>query len=284
MNNMNDLTTALIDIVAGLGKNDLRLIVGGGFGLYLRHRYLVPRDGRTLLKHWPEPRSTNDIDLFLRAELFVDSSLLEPLMKTLGRLNYQPVETAKYYQFVKQEGPLKVDLLTGTEEFLKGKGVMAKNRRAYPKPKILLHARTVNEAITLEEHLAPVTIAGLRSDGRKAEIRVSVPHPFTYIMLKLFALRDRLNDPEKDYGRHHALDIFTVVATMSEEEWSVSQKLRDVFSQDPRYREATDIVKTLFADRQSFGVVRIKESPYYREVFELDDFLSVLKELFLEML
>ncbi len=119
------------------------------------------------------------------------------------------------------------------------------------------------------------------SSGEKNKIKVFVPHPFTFIVLKIFALRDRVNDVEKDNGRHHALDIFSVLSTMSEMEWDDAKKMKKQFLSNPVMEESSKIVGKLFNDIGSLGIMRIKESPYYRESFELESFISILKELFL---
>jgi len=35
-------------------------------------------------------------------------------------------------------------------------------------------------------------------------------------MMKLLAFRDRLDDTDKAFGRYHALDLYTILATMTE--------------------------------------------------------------------
>jgi hypothetical protein len=109
----------------------------------------------------------------------------------------------------------KVDLLVGPlgqfRERLRVKGVCAR-----PTGTIKLHAHTVEEAIHIDESPVSVTISGTRSDGKPAEAQVHVPQAFTYLMMKLFAFRDRKEDEDKHLGRHHALDLYTIVAMQVE--------------------------------------------------------------------
>lgn len=86
-----DLQTALLDLLHEVQGADLKLIIGGGYGIYLKTDYVRQRGILTLLQHWPEPRSTNDLDLFLRPELLVDSAKLKPLAEAIARLGYQVV-------------------------------------------------------------------------------------------------------------------------------------------------------------------------------------------------
>jgi hypothetical protein len=52
-------------------------------------------------------------------------------------------------------------------------------------------------------------------------------------MMKLFAFRDRLSDPNKEFGRYHALDLYTILATTTEQEWEYALHLRDQYKDDP---------------------------------------------------
>lgn len=96
-----DLKTALLDLLEKIRDSEIKLIIGGGFGIYLKTNYVKRHDMRTLLDQWPEPRSTNDLDLFLRPELLIESSKLKPLVGAITGLGYQVVPGAENYQFVK---------------------------------------------------------------------------------------------------------------------------------------------------------------------------------------
>ena len=282
MDELSQLSDALLDLIGHISGARLKLIVGGGFGIYLRHKELLKAgNAGTLLKEWPQPRSTNDLDLFLKTELLADSAKLKPLADAIQQLGYNPIATAKYYQFFKpgpkggEAGGFKIDILTGPVERLREIGVKADSRRAHPVPKIEFHAHPLDEALTLEEHLKSVVI---ESSGRHGE--VFLPHPFSFIMMKLFALRDRQDDPEKDYGRHHALDIYTVVAMMTRREWEESLQLAEKYKHSIKAQEAAGIVRKMFKDELSAGVIRLRESKYYKDCFQLVEFLRALKDLF----
>lgn len=83
---MPTLRSALLELLFDLRHDDLPLIIGGGYGLYLKREQVRQQGRRTLLSEWPEARATNDLDLFLRPEL-----LLNPLqLKTLALLVERP--------------------------------------------------------------------------------------------------------------------------------------------------------------------------------------------------
>ena len=69
-----DLRTSLLDLLHEIAAADIKLIIGGGFGIFLKVDHVQRLGIRALLHEWPEPRSTNDLDLFLRPELLVEST------------------------------------------------------------------------------------------------------------------------------------------------------------------------------------------------------------------
>jgi hypothetical protein len=137
---MPDLQTALLDLLYEVQGTELKLIIGGGYGIYLKNDHVRRMGMRTLLREWPEPRSTNDLDLFLRPELLINPVKLKPLANAIDRLGYQAVQGAEKYQFAKsgpggiEAGSIKIDILTGPRKFFKGTKVKADARRARPKP------------------------------------------------------------------------------------------------------------------------------------------------------
>jgi hypothetical protein len=282
-----DLQTALLDLLYEIRDTGEKLIVGGGYGIYLKMAHLRRTDERTLLKNWPEPRSTNDLDLFLRPELLVESNKLKPLAQALKRLEYTVVPSAKHYQFSRlgpkgtEAGSLKIDLLTGPRNRFEGTTVKADSRRAKPKPSVGIHAHPVDEALSLDERLCPTILAGNLSSGDPWETEVLLPHSFTFALMKLFAFRDRLEDKDKDFGRYHALDLYTILAMTTEQDWKFALKLRDHHSEDPVVMEAGRLVEEYFSGLEQPGMIRLRESPYFRPELQLKEFMSVLNELFL---
>jgi hypothetical protein len=283
---ITDLRTALLDLLHEVQDTDIKLIIGGGYGIYLKAEYVRRLRLRTLLLEWPEPRSTNDLDLVLRPELLIEPAKLEPLAESILRLGYQVVPGAEKYQFVKPgpggagAGGLKIDLLTGPQSHFHGTRVRTDSRRARPNPSIGIHAHPMDEAATLEEGLLSLSFDGKLSSGDLWQTEIFLPHPYTFLMMKLFAFRDRLKDVNKEFGRYHALDLYTILATTTEEEWRIALELRDQYKDQPYVKKAGDLVSDYFSALDCMGMVRLKESTYYRPELQLGDFMSALQELF----
>lgn len=281
-----DLQTSLLDLLFEIEGTDIKLIVGGGFGIYLKISYVQKLGIRTLLQEWPEPRSTNDLDLFLRPELLIESAKLKPMAEAIAKLNYKVVPGAEKYQFVKPgpggtvSGSVKIDILTGPQDRFHGTQVKTDARRARPKPSVGIHAHPVDEALTLEEGLLPVLMSGTLSSGEFRQAEVFLPHPYTFLLMKLFAFRDRLKDADKEFGRYHALDLYTILSTTTEKEWRYALKLRDQNENQPYVLEAGRVVSEHFSALDRLGMIRLRESIYYRAELLLDEFMSAIQELF----
>ena len=282
---LTDLQTSLLDLLQEIKGTEIKLIVGGGFGIYLKIDHVIRTGARTLFQQRPEPRSTNDLDLFLRPELLIESEKLKPLAKAISKLGYQVVRGAEKYQFVKAgpvggvPGSIRIDILTGPREDFTETRVKVDARRARPKPSVGIHAHPVDEAPTLEKGLISVLLEG-RLGSNLFHEEVLLPHPFTFLMMKLFAFRDRLDDENKSYGQYHALDLYTILSVTTEPEWKYALELRDQFKDAPHVVEAGDLVFRYFSSLDRLGIIRLKESSYYRPGLQLNDFISAFQELF----
>jgi len=139
----------------------------------------------------------------------------------------------------------------------------------------------VDEALTLERGLLAVVISGALRTGEQWRGEVFLPNPFTFAMMKLFAFRDRLEkDPDQAKAEYHAIDIYSILATTTESEWTQALALRDEFQRHPLVIEAGRIAHEFFDRPEQMGLLRLRESRYYRGDFKLYDFSSALLELF----
>ncbi len=83
---MDPLTANLLDLLFELREHPIPLTIGGGFGLYLKRMRLEQTRERTLFSQLPMPRATNDLDLFLRADVLCDLESMKIVAATLDRL------------------------------------------------------------------------------------------------------------------------------------------------------------------------------------------------------
>jgi len=283
---MPDLKTSLLDLLFELKDTDIKLIIGGGFGIFLKIEHVKQLRIRTLLQELPEARSTNDIDLFLRPELLIHSEKLKPMANAFKKLGYRVVAGAEKYQFIKsgegdtQTSSVKIDILTGPQSYFHNTTVKVDKRRVRPHPSVGIHAHPVDEAVTLEEELLQKTLAGELTSGEKWQAEIFLPHPYTFLMMKLFAFRDRLNYADKEFSRYHALDIYAILATITEEEWRSAFKICKEYSDNRFIKEAGLIVSQYFSGIDRMGIIQLQESHYYRHDFQLNEFISALTELF----
>ncbi|MDP2863478.1 MAG: hypothetical protein Q8N95_11860 [Desulfobacterales bacterium] len=283
---MPALQKELLDLLHELHGTDVKLIIGGGFGIYLKTDHVRRIEVRTLLRQWPEPRSTNDLDLFLRPELLIEPAKLKPLAEAITRLGYKVVKGAEKYQFVKsgrgrdKAGSIKIDILTGPQNRFEGTSVRTDSRRARPNPSVGIHAHPVDEALTLEEGLLSVFLDQKPDMSEPTHGQVFLPQPYTFLMMKLFAFRDRIDDADKEFGRYHALDLYTILATTMESEWKQALLFRDRYRNKSHVIEAGRLVAKFFSALEKSGMIRLRESSYYRPELQLDEFMSAMHELF----
>lgn len=287
MTGMRELETALLDLLFELRETEIKLVVGGGYGIYLRGRHVRLNKTRTILTVAPTPRSTNDLDIILRPELLIVSAKLQPLPVALRNLGYEVITGAEKYQFAKGNlgemgtRPIKIDLLTGPRSEFAGTSAEVDSRRVKPRPRVGVHAHHLDEALGLEEGLLSATLEGTLSSGREWKTEVYLPNPYTFLMMKLFAFRDRFEDADKSFGQYHALDMYTILSTTSESEWGLALRLRDRFQREEFSRKAREITIGYFSAQSKPGVIRLKENPNFRRDFEVGRFISILGELFI---
>lgn len=283
MSELDSLERSLLELLAKLDLATCPIILGGGYGLYLRRNFLVAAGTRTLLDQWPEARSTNDLDLFLRPEFICDSSRLSVFKQALDELGYAPVKGAEHYQFRKHDPAgviqrgIKIDLLTGPSSAFQGTTARVDVRRVRPRPSVEVHAHPTDEAITLVDDLQKVKLA---SAGRASKPFVFLPHPFTYVLMKLYAFRDQVGDASREHGSHHALDLYAIVAMMTEAQWNRANEMAARHASSSVVQEAARIVGEMFASTTSQGLLMMRGNPYCRETLQLDEFIALVQELF----
>jgi hypothetical protein len=107
-----------------------------------------------------------------------------------------------------------------------------------------LHGQLTPEAEFTEDEAMVLDISPDQSG-----LMVNLPHAFPYLVMKLFALRDGPTSKAPTKARRHALDMFTIWATMTESEFNTAGALRERYTAHPLMAEVRGITSDLFAGR-----------------------------------
>jgi len=271
------LRTALVDLIRATSAAGIRVFLGGGYGLYLKQIHLASTQQRTFLpaEAWPRPRGTPDLDIFLPTEIVVDIKHMVRLREVLDELGYKPDDRARFMHFEKpvSQGHVRVELLTGPiAPELVDKVRRNKLPRVRPKGDVELHAYLTEEAIALE--VEPLSV--VLEDG----VSVLIPNAFSFLLMKLHACRDRLDDEDKQLGRHHALDVYRVLAMLSEPEDQLVRRLRRDHRDSAAVKRAAGIAADIFADITSRGALRMREHALASSNMQVERALELLHDLF----
>ena len=287
---MNDasLRTSLLDLWQTLGPTAYQMLLGGGYGLYLKQLHLTATGQRTLVSAslWPAPRATQDLDLLLSADIVADAAEMQAIRNALDRLGYMAVKGSEYLQFIRHISRtqiVKIDLLTDQLDVLQeNAAIQADERRARPASRRHppIHAHPTDGALALHESPLVMEVAGKLSTGKTAVVQIKIPHPFGYLLMKLTAYRDRRGDTRKDLGRYHALDVFRIVAMMTEQENAEVRRYIQRFAANAQVQSCTELVRTAFAGASAAGVLAMREHPLWHNDDELTVFIEIINELF----
>lgn len=280
---MDPLREDLCRLARRLASWDVRLFLVGGYGLLLKAEYIRANDLRTVAP-LAFPRATDDLDVLLTARIVTDSGLMGAVRDTLRSLDYEPVAGREFYQWSRpadeENGSpgVRVDLLGQIPEDQSGMKIGERRMRPYQFEG--LHANPVEEAAFVHERSTAVDVCPDGSPGT-----VELPHPFNYLLLKLYAFDDRKEDPHVDYGRHHAFDLYRIVAMLTPKEWEEIPESRSRHADTEVVRRARRMVRELFEDRDQLGAVRLREHIRSGELddsnYPVDEFLGDLQELLL---
>ena len=281
---MDVLKSCLLELSNSFDQVNIPLIVGGGYGLFLKQ---VEREGqgkRTVVdqRFWPIARTTDDIDMFVSTEVIVSGDKFAKIRAILDKLDYKVPETksARNWQFIKRSSEtsrglrVKVDILTGPipdemRHLIKTNSSDDFNRvrpRTGMTDENKTHALETKEALHFESAAIPVTISGKMPNGKEHTGTILIPSAFTYLLMKLKAYEDRRSDDkrrdkEKNYAMHHAGDIYRTIATMTIDEYDTCRSLRSSNSNHKSVVEVTKIARKYFMSHQSEGIRRIRQTP-----------------------
>jgi hypothetical protein len=281
------LISALIELANQLRMHDIPLIVGGGLSLYLRtfltQKVRSPRYPRRVTQ-----RSTKDIDIFLTSDLIVDSGKITSLRDSLVSLGYKP--KTKYFQFTKEitlsgsRREIAIDILSAPPKDEDALKIKIRKPRIKPTDVENFHAYLVNEARGI--NLGPIPVESFSKLSGKTKVsNLFVPSSFNYIILKLHAFRDRVNDESVDLGRHHAYDIFAIVTDMDKNDWENAARHLQAEKESDYIKSSITVINEYFSSPTSLGILRLQENQLFKKYSSefstyLSDFCSDLRSLF----
>jgi hypothetical protein len=284
---INDaLITPLVELAKELDKSGIPLILGGGLSLYLRTTLLKKKYSPRFPKRIMQ-RSTKDIDFFLTSDLIADPTKVGLIRDALDSLGYKPV--TKYFQFSKRtpntdSKEIMIDILSAPPFDKDLHKIKTKGIRIKPEGIEKFHAYLVKEAKDI--NLGLIQINDFSNLNHNVNIsNLFIPSSFNYIVLKLHAFRDRVNDQSVDYGQHHAYDIFATVIDMDQADWENAEHHLSINPTSEYIRSSQNIIATFFSNKDNLGIIRLRENKLYqRDKDEYDkyiqDFISDLKDLF----
>lgn len=261
MSSMHQVLKQELCRLANAGVDDVGpLVITGGFGLTLRLGWLR-ESGREPLGHLPNERTTEDIDLLLPIEFISDPVRVAALRDAILRCGYEVRKGREFYQFQRhidyrgQRRAIRIDLLAATPVTAEQRAVVKIKRwRIRPHRVSGLHAYRTPEALMVHEQLQAIEI-----DCGHRRRRFYVPHPTSYVIMKLFAFRDRVlrDSPAKS---RHAIDLYRLAVSTTREEMITVPRLVAPYRERPEYQEATRIVERFFASPEAPGTLIVRNS------------------------
>lgn len=282
------LLEATFELADEFERIGIPLIIGGGFSQYIRTLYF----NKVQSLRYPSKilqRSTKDIDLFLTADIIVDSKKVSEITSILSKLNYE-VKTPNYQfkkviQYVDSPKEIEVDILTEPPNEKDSDKVKIKNKqRIKPVGVKNFHAFMHKEAYLLSSFLVKAS-SYVEPQLQTKFKNIYLPSSFSFLVMKLHAFRDRINDTNKEFGKHHAYDIFTTIRNMDEADWKTAVQQRKYYQGKNIFIESNKIVRQFFDSEISNGIIRIKENELFqrrKNLFnkDIENFMKDLNELF----
>ncbi len=242
------------------------LLVAGGYGLYLKQRFLLANPALPLavpLDRWLDatPRVTKDLDLVISLDLIATQERHQGILDALERNGFRVSDrpSGRRWQFVKTLADSRVVLveLHAPRPESSHPGVMATEHRVKHRPSLGdagIHGRTNPEAAGCE--LSPFRF---ELDG----IAPAVVNPVTWSIMKLTAMDDRwanaqVQDSQEEarnfaqqQANKHAQDVCRVIASVTRGELETSGTICESLRGTPTFRRAAAIWIAAFTNKNS---------------------------------
>lgn len=91
------LQSNLLDLLYELRDSGVQLIIGGGYGLYLKRKLGQETDQATLCSFVPAARPTEDLDVFLATHILVDPAKARIVLRPYKHSNVIRFPTKKTF-------------------------------------------------------------------------------------------------------------------------------------------------------------------------------------------
>lgn len=285
------MLVGLAELIEALGPLTDRILLAGGYGLYLKQLHLAQLNQKTLIagEHWPAARATNDFDLVLDMELLASVPDMTLLRQALDGLGYEPIENAHYYHFQREggrPGALRVDLLApqpdrvDADERIRHQPTRRAGPKGHGRPKV--HAWPAEGVLLGEEGGVAMEIPLPARPGADRPARtVRVPHTLTSMLMKLSAYGNQKRDGHAGFEKN-AIDLYRVIAMTSEEEDRAMPGLLAGVTGDPVVARCRELATANFKGPDAPGVVEIRQHPGWRNSArpDVDKFVAVLSDYF----
>ena len=237
------------------------LVLTGGYGLFLKQKWLLTEAGRAVptvvhVYQWGDqtPRVTKDLDFIAEVNLIASAEMQRQLDGVLAKQGFTVVPKNARWQFEKRidaQRSIVLDFHAPTPHEERD-DVRVQARRVKPSPsqgQIGIHGRENPEAFGCGLHPFNFTID---------DVAVVLPNPITMTIMKLVAMRDRRvasqnanvgqaeRALEEGQARKHAQDIFRIAAMTTRQESDLAPNVLQLLRPTAVYAAASETFLQLF--------------------------------------
>jgi hypothetical protein len=251
------------------------VILSGGFGIRLKQAFLRSSQQQTLISEVPTARATQDIDLILALDFWIQTEKAKGFKEVLDRLGY--VVNQYSWQFRKPIAPenlqhILLDLQARQPRTEERVNVQDRPPQVGRGMGTGISGRQTLEAFAVEDSPQSITIT-----TEQGEYSVLVPHPYAWLNLKVAAAHDWLKerageippktDRETGVSRRlkHVLDVYILVAMLTEVELSEAIQLAETYREHPQAEKIRREAIELWGKPDAAGFLEMQR--YVRQVY-----------------
>ncbi|MCE5186527.1 MAG: nucleotidyl transferase AbiEii/AbiGii toxin family protein [Planctomycetaceae bacterium] len=250
------LVAQLRELAIACRQKNIRPIICGGCGVYL---HLA---GKTT-EAQPIVRATTDIDVMFSRQDLLDELKRQAMAEIiLKELKYAVQAEKKHHGFKKETGQ-ELDILVPCVETL------PRNNYRLTIVNSVLHGYITPEAEFIEEDLQTISLPAIGQGISDEAINVYVPCAANFMIMKLYAFRDRSEGPRRDPAQaiDHAFDVYALIMQTDRDDFREGQLFLSRHNDSDIIRQAKRIVEDSFSDAEKIGWEAVLgSSSFYREM------------------